>query len=148
MKRSYTIRLMLLGTGLISMTACEQNSQSAQPIFKSEQECQKQADPKVCIEAFNKAKEEHIKTAPRFMSLKECEEKFGVGKCAEQPENERRAHGGGIFMPMMMGFMMGNMMSGLSAQPVYMDKSNNMFSKGQPIKGGFGSAAGSRSVRC
>lgn len=156
MKRSNSIKLVLMGAGLISLTACDQTSSRAEPIFHSEEECRtlSHADSSVCAEAMKTAKAEHAKTAPHFVSLIECEEKFGVGNCVTQPEKSQNAHHS-VFMPMMMGFMIGNMMNARSAQPVYQDRSANYFSKGVQFKrsdqqsstsGGFGRAGRFRSA--
>ena len=156
MKRSNSIKLVLIGASLISLTACDQTNKHAETIFRSEEECRvlSHADSSVCAEAMKTAKEEHAKTAPHYISMIECEEKFGVGNCVNQPEKSQTSHHS-VFMPMMMGFMMGNMMNARSAQPIYRDKSSNLFSKGAQFarsdhqssrSGGFGGAARFRSA--
>ncbi len=144
MKRSYAIQLMLLGTGLISMTACNETSQNAQPIYSSVQECEQHTnDATQCSESFKQALTEHGKTAPTYMSMLECEEKFGVGNCVEHPNNSG-SHHSGLFMPMMTGYMLGNLMRNTNPQPVYRDRYNNIMSKGNTVRGGFGNAATGR----
>jgi uncharacterized protein YgiB involved in biofilm formation len=138
-KRSNSIRLLLLGTGLISLTACDQSDRSAHPIYKSEKECQQQNDPAECAAAFQTAKAEHEKTAPRFANLMECETKFGVGNCAEDPATQSNSAMGhphsGFFMPMMMGYMMGNMARGMGAQPVYTTRGRPFVGNAQTFRG-------------
>ena len=59
--------------------------------------------------------------APRFGRKQQCEQEFGAGNC----ESRQEAGGGSFFMPMMMGYMMGNMMGGNRfSQPVYRGPGN------------------------
>lgn len=117
MKRSRLIKLLLLGTGLVSMTACEDKKNK--PLeFKDEQECRQTHTPEECQKAFSESREKHLASAPKFMSKEDCEKQFGKEKCIASPQQgEHAMHGGGhgMFMPMMMGFMMGKMMGGGAA---------------------------------
>lgn len=114
MKRSRLIKLMLLGTGLVSMTACE--DKKAKPMeFKDEQECHKTHTPEECQKAFSESRAKHLASAPKFTSKEECEKQFGADKCVSSPQSEHGHGGHGMFMPMMMGFMMGKMMGGGAA---------------------------------
>ena len=48
------------------------------------------------------------KDAPQFASQQECEQNWGEGQC----EQRKEANGTSVFMPMMMGFLLGRMLSG------------------------------------
>ncbi|MFN4262437.1 MAG: DUF1190 domain-containing protein [Thioalkalivibrionaceae bacterium] len=65
------------------------------------------ADPDECQQAWNAAKEQHTRGAPRYVDRNECEADFGAEACEPAPE---RHAGGSYFMPMMAGFLMGQMM--------------------------------------
>ena len=124
MKRSRLIKLALLG---VALTACDQKSPPKEEhkgapqingqVFKDEAECQKTYSAEVCHKTFEESKKIHAQTAPKFNSKEECEKLHGVGKCTESPHSS--GGGGGIFMPMMMGYMLGNMLGGRpTASPI------------------------------
>jgi uncharacterized protein YgiB involved in biofilm formation len=57
-----------------------------------------------CESAYSEAVASHEQTAPRFESRALCEEQFGAAQC--QP---RQTSQGGVWMPMLTGFMIGRM---------------------------------------
>ena len=79
-----------------------------------------------CVEDWRKAKEAHSETAPRFSSLAQCEAEFGAGNCGAPGAGGttvvNNGGGSGFFMPLMMGYMLGNM-GNSSSYPVYTDRS-------------------------
>lgn len=87
---------------------------------------------------------------PRFSSREECEAKFGEGACQGQPSGEAdgtvvQQQSGGMWMPMMMGFMAGRFMSGggmmQGSQGLYHDPAAN------PQQGRSFRTAGGESVK-
>lgn len=66
------------------------------------------ADPDECQDAWNAAQAQHLRSAPRYVDRAECEANFGADACEPAPE---RHAGGSYFMPMMAGFLMGQMMT-------------------------------------
>jgi uncharacterized protein YgiB involved in biofilm formation len=63
--------------------------------------------------------------APKFASKQECETEFGAARCEQAPQ--RTSSGGSMFMPLMMGYMMGSMIGGRgfgNSQPLYRTRSN------------------------
>jgi uncharacterized protein YgiB involved in biofilm formation len=112
-------------------------------IYHNAQECQRAYPDKMelCDQVFSSAQMDHLATAPRFDGQAQCEADFGAGNCEPAPENaaahdqrsdaNQGAFGGGWFMPMMMGYMMGNLMGGRSIRqaPVYSSSAPN-----SPIK--------------
>lgn len=121
MKRSRSIALLMMGAGSIVLTACEEPQVEAS-IFESVEQCVDQpgASRAACEEAFAIAEQQHAVVAPKYANREACEADFGAEQCEQAPE---QAQGGGsIFMPLMMGYMMGSMMSGragAAAQPLY-----------------------------
>lgn len=114
---------LLLATAL-SVAACEDNGVEAR-VFSDLDACLAEAADSQdlqaadeCRAAFETAQAEHERTAPRYAEQALCEEQHG-GECTVQ----QASGGGSFFMPLMMGYMMGNMMSGgagaLRSQPLY-----------------------------
>lgn len=120
MKRSKNVSLVLMGAMLLSTPACGGGENIDEPqVFRNQQECVAggfSADQ--CRAMEEKAKED----APKFTSREECEKQFGAEMCAGGKES-----GGNVWMPMLLGFMAGNMLgrsmnSGV-AQGLYNDPS-------------------------
>lgn len=162
MKRSRVVRLALLGSAsALALAACEEAQDplaDKRAFFEDPAQCALVYDEATCTAAFDQAKTEHVQSAPKFASREECEEKFGVGNCqwgAAQPGQQQASSGGGFFMPLMMGYLVGNMMgrpgfqqpvpptsgsssssssstartsSSFSSSPVYRDTSNTVYS--------------------
>ncbi|WP_370155190.1 DUF1190 domain-containing protein [Ferrovibrio sp.] len=162
-RKSRVIRLALMGTvGLVGLTGCEEKDPLAgQDVIRDQAECSSKADPDACRMALADAREAHLRSAPRFASLTDCEDRFGLGNCgtpqqvlagndafrAAQPAagtapqsatpqqtapQEQTAQGSGsLFMPMLMGYMLGRGLGGTSpwaAQPLYRDPGNTVYS--------------------
>ena len=89
---------------------------------------------KECETAYMKAVAEAERTGPRYGSRSSCESEFGYSRC--------RRGSGGMFMPMMAGFMIGRMMGGRGMyNPVYQYSGYNSRLNGQYMTAG-GSAIG------
>jgi uncharacterized protein YgiB involved in biofilm formation len=92
-------------------------------------ECTAFYDQAACRDAKVAADQAYVAEAPRFANKEECEAEFGAGSCenrqvAAAPGQPQEAvasnESGSFFMPMLMGYMIGNMMGGNSFhQPVY-----------------------------
>lgn len=78
--------------------------------------------------------------APKYLNKEECEADFGAGQCETAPQ--QTTAGGSVFMPMMMGYLAGQMMNrgGANLQQPGTDNENTTGS------GGAGAAAGARNV--
>ncbi len=194
MRRSRSIKLTLLSSvGALTLLACDQADPLAKAGFVADaKECTKAADADQCRQALADARAEHMKSAPAFASKESCEENFGAANCEPQtklasaggesrPPGSGGAGGGqtthesgtGMFVPLMMGMMMGRMMGGggLMGQPVYRDAGNTAYAGGRagyapvgsfdkrmsapatprqlaaaPARGGFGQEGAARSA--
>jgi uncharacterized protein YgiB involved in biofilm formation len=119
MKRSTTVSLVLLASvsAMASLSGCEQ-SPPAKPdnggTFANKAECVAVYDQDTCDAADKLARNEHLQNAPKFNDRASCIAQFGADMC--QPAS---AYGGGsnVFMPAMMGYMMGSAMS--TPAPLY-----------------------------
>lgn len=160
MRKSRVIRLALLGTvGLVGLAGCDNNDPLAgHDVLRDQKECASRPDPDACRTALADARAQHVQTAPRFTSREQCEAEFGVSNCgtpsqvlagndafssatpagdaasSTAPQQQAQSASGGIFMPMLMGYMMGRTLGGgLGAQPLYRDPSNTAYSGGRPL---------------
>jgi uncharacterized protein YgiB involved in biofilm formation len=118
--RSSSIAFMM-SVSLVALTACEEPKVDAS-IFKNLDQCKK--DPLVssddCESSFKEARSQHASVAPKYASKADCQADFGEAKCEQAPY--RTSSGGSVFMPMMMGYMMGSMLGGrrsMMSQPLY-----------------------------
>ncbi|MBZ9613366.1 DUF1190 domain-containing protein [Rheinheimera maricola] len=126
-KRSKTARLiMMVPAASMILAGCGEKPVEVQ-VFNSPDECAAYYNPPAeCKAAFAEAAALHPQVAPRYASKQECETDFGSGQCETAPvlaaNNTVAANGGeqsqpqsqqssGFFMPMMMGFMAGQMLN-------------------------------------
>lgn len=113
MKRSSAITLVLLTSAAMSLSGCDEPPQAvADPggTFSNKAECVAVYDTKTCDAAEKLAQAEHEKNAPKSTREK-CIEDYGADMC--KPSSD----GSGMFMPLMVGYMMGSAMS--SPAPLY-----------------------------
>jgi len=126
LKRSKKAALVLMvPTATFLMAGCgEEQVQTA--VFENVDQCAAFYNPEQCRADQAQASALHQQVAPKYASQQACEADFGAGQC-EAPANQTQAQsGGGFFMPMMMGFLMGQMMNGgnrlqqpVQSQPLY-----------------------------
>lgn len=125
MRRSRFVTLLSMGTAAVALTACDDPTSTA--VFETQEQCieSKLYDASECVGQFAQAKKTHVAAAPAFASVRECEAEFGPGKCEPAPEAQQGATSGSghsLFMPLMMGYMMGSLSRGGTAvppQPLY-----------------------------
>jgi uncharacterized protein YgiB involved in biofilm formation len=129
MKKSKAIRLVLLGGTSLALAGCDDSPPSDAKFFASLQECTAHYAEAECKDMVKKSEEQHVATAPKFSRKEECEAEFGAGHCETREMHTEGGGMGSFFMPMMMGYMMGNMMSrgGMFSGPVYRDRANTAF---------------------
>jgi len=122
--------ILMISASLIALTACEEPKVDAS-IYESLDQCKR--DPLLtseqCESGFNNARTQHAAVAPKYSSAADCQADFGAGKCEKAPY--KTSSGGSIFMPLMMGYMMGSLLGGRGSrmsQPLYRSaKSPNSF---------------------
>lgn len=140
-KRSLRLSLALMGAGAFTLTGCGQSEEVTDVSFDSPKSFQSVEEcvaanvytESACVEAYQAS----IKEVPRFDSLEACEAEHGEGACVAPTEEQAQAatggSGGSWFMPALMGYMVGNMMSrtsrgatrqGLYQEPVYRNRQN------------------------
>ncbi|KGJ06133.1 hypothetical protein IT41_02950 [Paracoccus halophilus] len=130
-KRSRHVALILAGSATMALAACEDNRVDAQSFpdlescIAASQENGLWFTEEDCRKNFAAAQQEYLETAPRYASKELCEQEHGAGNCGGDPAAESSAQqgsGGGFsFMPLLVGYMMGSMLSrggGISSQPM------------------------------
>ncbi|AQU83732.1 MAG: DUF1190 domain-containing protein [Halomonas sp.] len=143
-KRSARLSLAVMGAGAFGLTACGQPPQEEQITevrfdeprsFQSVEECVAANiyTRSACEDAYSAS----LEAVPRFSTLEECEAEHGEGACTAPSEEQAQAatgsSGGSWFMPAMMGYMVGSMMSNTNRgrsfervyqEPVYRNRQN------------------------
>lgn len=125
-KRSRTVALTILGAASFTLAGCREEQIDAQA-FPDLQSCRQEAEQAGfsagdCEAAFAEAQQLHVESAPRYDSLTVCEEQHGEGACGTE-EQVASGGSGSIFMPLIAGYLLGNMLGGrggmAAAQPLY-----------------------------
>ena len=120
MKRSRTLTLALMSATALTLAACDNPEEVG--IFETVEQCATQEgfNIEACEANMKQAQVEHVRVAPKYTSAADCEADFGAEQCETAPQ--KTSSGGSVFMPLMIVYMMCNMMSGLSGaatQPLY-----------------------------
>lgn len=125
-KRSTHVALALMGaTAAFGLSGCKSEETDARA-FPDEASCLASVEQgnlfytaDDCRAAFAQAKADHAETAPRYDSLQVCEEQHGEGNCGTEAA-QGAGGSGSIFMPLLMGYMIGSMLGGrgVMSQPL------------------------------
>lgn len=134
-------------TAVFMLAGCEQSDETVSTYMNAD-DCSS-ANPGMseqCTTAYNKAKEEAVKTAPKYATREDCVAEFGEGQCQQAPAqagvgttNAESQSSGSFWMPLMAGYMMGRMMGGGMGQQQPLFSSKNPAS---PANGKFVDASG------
>lgn len=115
MKKSKAVRLVLLGGAGFAVAACDEAPPPDARFFADVKECAAVRSEATCQDAFAKSQAAFVAEMPRYNRKEECEAEFGAGNC-----ESRETGVGSFFLPMMMGYMMGNAFN----RPVYRGPDN------------------------
>ncbi|MFK3643206.1 DUF1190 domain-containing protein [Pseudomonas protegens] len=139
MKRSKSVRLVLLGSVPFALAACDGQPQATREVrqtqnFSSVSECERAQIPSaICQAARDDARERGERVAPRYLDLQRCEEDFVTANCMVSRDNR-------AYVPISSGFA-------LTSQRTVPDKpeeEQQTSSSGGGGGGGGGSSSGSR----
>lgn len=111
MKRSRKAALVLMAPVTTFLLAgCGEEPEQAM-VFTDASECSASALNSIeqCEADYAAAQALHPQVAPKYLDKAECENDFGSEQCEKAPQ--QASAGGGMFMPMMMGYMMGQMLN-------------------------------------
>jgi len=125
-KRSGRVALIAMGVSVsaLALTGCEEKVDALQ--YSSAEACivggeLSEAD---CQAGFAAAQKDHAQVAPKYQSRQDCEAEHGAAACQQPAQQQQASSGGGLWMPLMIGYMMGRAMSGpVAAQPLYRSSS-------------------------
>lgn len=147
MRKWFALRPLAVSMSVVFLSACGEEPEVAN-IYTSVDECSS-SNPNYmqeCKVAYQEAKDEALRTGPKFLAQSDCEYEFGQDNCEyvankENPENTQnssnnnaQSSSGSFFMPLMAGYMMGNMFSGRNrgySQPMYTSYSRNSSYRGR-----------------
>lgn len=122
-KRSNKVALVAMGMSVsaFALTGCEEKVDAFQ--YASVDGCITSGafTEAECTERFQVAQTEHERAAPRYQSRADCEVEHGVEACApREGEQTAQSAGSGLWMPLMIGWMMGRSLGGpVATQPLY-----------------------------
>ncbi len=127
-KRSNRVAIAIIGATAFTLAGCRDEQVDAQA-FPDLASCTNQAtqggmfSAQDCETAISDANALHVEAAPRYDSQAVCEEQHGVGACGSEAEASQGGSGS-IFMPLMAGYLIGNMLGGgrqgmSASQPLY-----------------------------
>lgn len=155
MKKSRSIRLVLLGSASVALAACGDDGPPKDArLFSSVQECAAIYDTSTCLDAQKQAEQAYVAEGPKFARREDCEAEVGAGNCetrqtASSPSSTSSSpaaasSGGSFFMPMLMGYMLGNALSGGNRfnEPVYRGPNNTAMTSAGGKTYNIGSFAG------
>lgn len=121
MKRSSQVSLVLLASAAtITLAGCEDQPNLPPDnggTFANKAECVAVYDQRTCDAAERLARAEHAQNAPRFNRREQCVAEYGEEMCQPASAYTGNNNDGGIFVPMMIGYMMGSATS--SPVPMY-----------------------------
>ncbi|MBC6983009.1 DUF1190 domain-containing protein [Caulobacter sp. 17J80-11] len=133
-RRSASVGFSVLGLSAATVLAgCEQRVEAPAeetPVYASVEQCRQENMAEDCDTAFQQAKADHARTAPKFADKAACEADWGAGSCEEQPPVQAGGHS--VFMPMMMGFLIGRAFGG-GGYPVYGSPGGGLYSGGNKV---------------
>lgn len=115
--RSFRIAPVSLAVAtVLVLSGCEANEEVKASVYRDAEECIAN-NPKLvdtCKASYESSLAEAEKTAPKYATKEDCEAEFGAGSCGtgqtQGTNSEYRQ--GSIWMPLMMGYMMGRMSGG------------------------------------
>jgi uncharacterized protein YgiB involved in biofilm formation len=126
-RRSKKVALSIVGATAFTLAGCAEEQIDAQA-FPDLPSCVKAAESEglfsteECRLAVAEAQTLHVESAPRYDSLTVCEEQHGKGACGTE-QAAAEGGSGSIFMPLLAGYLIGNMMRGTgglaASQPMY-----------------------------
>ena len=102
-----------------------------------------------CRAAWDQASQEHLKEGPRFQDQTDCSEEFG--QCNRYQVQNDDGSFSDVFIPLMAGMMIGNMMSSAGSshvyrQPLYKRKDQQLYNGGFVTAGGYSIHKGSSTI--
>ncbi len=142
MKRSKSVRLVLLGSVPFALAACDGQPQATREVrqtqnFSSVSECERAQIPSaICQAARDDARERGERVAPRYLDLQRCEEDFVTANCMVSRDNR-------AYVPISSGFALTSQRT-VPDKPEEEQQQTSSSGGGGGGGGGGGSSSGSR----
>lgn len=121
--RKAALVMMVPVTGFFLASCSTEEPPAEAAVFETAEQCAAFYDKTACEAEQAKATELHQQVAPKYASAAQCETDFGAGNCQQAQSSSS------FFMPMMMGFLAGQLMGKAGAarkpvptQPLYRSK--------------------------
>ncbi|MGN6520700.1 MAG: DUF1190 domain-containing protein [Dokdonella sp.] len=122
MKRSRRLALIAISQVPVLLAGCGEEEKLRQGFYTSIETCRSDGNSaQVCEKALQAAARAHADASPTYGSREQCMQDYG-DLCTE------REHGGGIWVPLMAGFMLSQVLGAnrppgyVDANPVYRDR--------------------------
>jgi uncharacterized protein YgiB involved in biofilm formation len=115
LKKSHSVALVLLAgiSAVAAFAYLRSSGEAEETVISSLDDCTASYDEALCRDKFAEAKKLHESTAPQYGSEAACEQTHGEHACVAA----EHTGDGSIFIPAMVGFMAGRMLS--SPRPFY-----------------------------
>lgn len=117
MRKAFAAKPLAIGVASIFLAACGGSREQA-VIYNTVDDCVEDnpEQSQACQLAYQQALEEAERTGPKYASQRMCEDEFGRNQCYYADTQS-----GSFFMPLMAGYMLGNLMSSgrYYSQPMY-----------------------------
>jgi len=117
-RRSRYVTTLLVGVAAAALASCDNAQDADVNIYQTSEACRKDYTPEACDKGFAEAEAEHAQSAPKFATREECLA-AGFDNCESAPSSgsptQTASGGSGMFMPMLMGYMMGRSLGGVGA---------------------------------
>ena len=121
--RKAALVMMVPATGFFLASCSNAEDPVEAAVFETAEQCAAFYDKTACEAELAKASELHQQMAPKYSSAEQCETDFGTGNCQQAQSSSS------FFMPMMMGFLAGQLMGKSTSakkyvptQPLYRSK--------------------------
>jgi len=132
MKRSKSIKLVVMATTTVSLAGCSQEPDLDGQVYRTEAECIAGdfVPDEVCAEALSVGKQIHDSTGPRYNTVNLCVDQHGNNVCLYDQSNE-----GSYYTPTPVGyFLTGALAGGATSQllrdnvrPVYSERGSRRY---------------------
>lgn len=115
MKRSTNMKALTIGLLTVSafaLAACQDEADAfsftnVEQCISASRSVEASFTEKECRDGFMSAQQSYAQTAPKYADEKVCESEHGEDACT----TVQGSSGGSVFVPLMMGYMMGSMMA-------------------------------------
>lgn len=127
--QSVPAKPLALAIAAATFAGCSSNEPAV--VYKTVQECVEASagSQEQCQQAYDEALTEAQRTGPKFANRNDCEYNFGAGQCTQH-----NSGGQSIFMPLMAGYVLGQVIDGV--------RDNARYGRSAPLYSSYGDWVG------